>query len=32
MGEVTRSMKPGDDVTIAGIFLPEQYTGFRGMR
>ncbi|GLC33654.1 Mcm2-7 hexameric complex component [Pleodorina starrii] len=32
MGEVTRSMKPGDDVTITGIFLPEQYTGFRAMR
>ncbi|KAG2494157.1 hypothetical protein HYH03_007792 [Edaphochlamys debaryana] len=32
LGEVTRSMKPGDDVTITGIFLPEQYMGFRGMR
>ncbi|KXZ44931.1 hypothetical protein GPECTOR_60g708 [Gonium pectorale] len=32
LGEVTRSMKPGDDVTITGIFLPEQYTGFRAMR
>lgn len=32
MGEVTRSIKPGDDVTITGIFLPEQYTGFRAMR
>ncbi|GFR49380.1 hypothetical protein Agub_g11405 [Astrephomene gubernaculifera] len=32
LGEVTRTMKPGDDVTITGIFLPEQYTGFRAMR
>ncbi|PNW77889.1 hypothetical protein CHLRE_10g455850v5 [Chlamydomonas reinhardtii] len=32
VGEVTRTMKPGDDVTVTGIFLPEQYTGFRGMR
>ncbi|GIL53265.1 hypothetical protein Vafri_8912 [Volvox africanus] len=32
LGEVTRTMKPGDDVTITGIFLPEQYTGFKAMR
>ncbi|GLI59736.1 hypothetical protein VaNZ11_001684 [Volvox africanus] len=32
LGEVTRSIKPGDDVTITGIFLPEQYTGFKAMR
>ncbi|GIL88994.1 hypothetical protein Vretimale_16291 [Volvox reticuliferus] len=32
LGEVTRSVKPGDDVTITGIFLPEQYTGFKAMR
>lgn len=31
-GELTRSMKPGSAVTVAGIFLPEPYTGFRAMR
>ena len=25
-------MKPGAAVTVAGIFLPEPYTGFRAMR
>ena len=31
-GELTRTMKPGSAVTVAGIFLPEPYTGFRAMR
>ena len=31
-GELTRTVKPGSAVTIAGIFLPEPYTGFRAMR
>jgi len=31
-GELTRSVKPGDAVTISGIFLPEPFTGFRAMR
>ncbi|KAK9798943.1 hypothetical protein WJX73_006235 [Symbiochloris irregularis] len=31
-GEVTRSMKPGSAVQVAGIFLPEPYTGFKAMR
>ena len=31
-GDLTRSVKPGDAVTISGIFLPEPYTGFRAMR
>ena len=28
-GGLTRSAKPGDAVTIAGIFLPQPLTGFR---
>jgi len=31
-GEVCRTAKPGDEVILAGIFLPEPYTGFRAMR
>ena len=31
-GELTRSMKPGDAVTVSGIFLPEPFTGFRAMK
>ncbi len=31
-GELTRTVKPGDAVTISGIFLPEPFTGFRAMR
>ncbi len=31
-GDLTRSVKPGDAVTISGIFLPEPFTGFRAMR
>ena len=31
-GELTRSVKPGDAVTISGVFLPEPFTGFRAMR
>ena len=29
-GELTRSVKPGDAVRVAGIFLPEPYAGPRG--
>lgn len=31
-GELTRSVKPGDSVTITGIPLTEPYTGFRAMK
>lgn len=31
-GPLTRTCKPGDSVTVAGIFLPQPYTGFRAMR
>jgi hypothetical protein len=31
-GDLTRSMKAGDDVTLAGVFLPEPFTGWRAMR
>lgn len=31
-GELTRSVKPGDSVTMTGIHLTEPYTGFRAMR
>ena len=32
LGGLTRSVKPGDAVTLAGIFLPEPFTGFRAAR
>ncbi len=32
LGELTRTTKPGEVVTISGIFLPEPYTGYRAMR
>ena len=32
LGELTRSLKPGNAVSIAGIFLPQPYTGFKAMR
>ncbi|KAK9806786.1 hypothetical protein WJX72_002809 [[Myrmecia] bisecta] len=31
-GELTRHMKPGDAVTVSGIFLPEPFAGFRAMK
>lgn len=31
-GELTRAMTPGDSVTIAGMFLPTPFTGFKAMR
>ena len=31
-GSLTRSCKPGDAVSIAGVFLPEPYTGYRAIR
>eukprot|EP00891_Asterochloris_glomerata_P008965 jgi/Astpho2/8965/fgenesh1_pm.00133_%23_19_t len=31
-GELTRSVKPGDSVTLTGIYLTEPYTGFKAMR
>ena len=31
-GTLTRTCKPGDSVTVAGVFLPQPYTGFRAMR
>lgn len=30
--ELTRSCKPGDVITLTGIFLPQPLTGFRAMR
>lgn len=32
LGELTRSLKPGNAVSVAGIFLPQPYTGFKAMR
>lgn len=32
LGALTRSVKPGDAVTLTGIFLPEPFTGFRAAR
>lgn len=31
-GSVTRTVKPGDSVTITGIYMAEPYTGFRAMK
>jgi DNA replication licensing factor MCM7 len=31
-GTLTRQVNPGDDVDIAGIFLPTPYTGFKAIR
>lgn len=31
-GALTRTCKPGDAVSIAGIFLPEPYTGYRAIK
>lgn len=31
-GELTRTVGPGDVVSVSGIFLPMPYTGFRAMR
>ncbi|KAF8643788.1 hypothetical protein AX16_008807 [Volvariella volvacea WC 439] len=31
-GNITRTMNPGDDVQLAGIFLPIPYTGFQAIR
>ncbi len=31
-GALTRTAKPGDAVTVSGVFLPEPFTGFRAMR
>jgi DNA replication licensing factor MCM7 len=31
-GEVTRSMRAGDDVVVTGIFLPEPFTGWKALR
>lgn len=31
-GELTRQCTPGDIVTICGIFLPQRFTGFQGMK
>ena len=31
-GELTRQCAPGDTVTLCGIFLPQRFTGFQGMR
>ncbi len=32
LGALTRTIKPGDAVTLSGIFLPEPFTGFRAAR
>ena len=31
-GALTRTCKPGDAVSISGVFLPEPYTGYRAIR
>lgn len=31
-GELTRTLKPGDCATIAGVYMPEPYTGYRAMK
>ncbi|GBF93305.1 DNA replication licensing factor MCM7 [Raphidocelis subcapitata] len=31
-GEVTRSLKAGDNVVLAGVFLPEPFSGWKAMR
>lgn len=31
-GDICRSMKPGDEVIVSGIFLPEPSSGFKAMR
>ncbi|KAL3138278.1 Mcm2-7 hexameric complex component [Trebouxia sp. C0010 RCD-2024] len=31
-GELTRSVKPGDSITMTGIHMTEPYTGFRAMK
>ena len=31
-GELTRSVKPGDSITMTGIHLTEPYTGFRAIK
>ena len=31
-GELCRSVKPGDEVTLSGIFLPTPYVGYRAIR
>ena len=31
-GELTRQCAPGDTVTLSGIFLPQRFSGFRGMK
>ena len=31
-GELTRRVKPGDAVTLTGVFLPEPYTGYRAIK
>ncbi|KAG0265625.1 Mcm2-7 hexameric complex component [Actinomortierella ambigua] len=31
-GAMTRSMNPGDTVTVSGIYVPMPYTGFQAMR
>ena len=31
-GELTRTVKPGDPVTVSGVFLPEPFTGFRAAK
>lgn len=31
-GALTRTCKPGDAVSISGVFLPEPYTGYRAIK
>ena len=31
-GELCRTVKPGDEVTVSGIFLPTPYVGYRAIR
>lgn len=32
LGELTRMCSPGDEITIAGVYLPMPYTGYRAIR
>lgn len=31
-GDLTRRVKPGDAVTLTGVFLPEPFTGYRAIK
>ena len=31
-GSLTRQVKPGDAITLTGVFLPEPFTGYRAIK